>query len=125
MSEKQKIFIWGDRHSISLLSEDNSTPGGYEWHVVEKPYNIPTETPGNSVAAIIVDGETTHADPQAIKTAFLKKGQAAPPIILITTYRISAMAMALQSGYDDFLAKPVGPAEILAMINKAKQNTNK
>lgn len=124
MYVKPQIFIWGDHQSMSLPSEHDSMACEYEWRIVERPPVILNEMANGEVAAIIVDGDKTHTDPKALKTAFLQKGHPQPLIILISFFRLSAMAMALQYDYDEFLAKPIGPDQIRAMINKANQNTN-
>jgi FixJ family two-component response regulator len=37
-------------------------------------------------------------------------------------FRLSAVALALQEGFDEFLAKPIGKEELLSVIKKAGKN---
>lgn len=52
-------------------------------------------------------------------------GNTLPSLILTGLFQTSVMAIAMQLGFDEYLAKPVGSSEIMALIKKANQNTNK
>jgi ActR/RegA family two-component response regulator len=45
-------------------------------------------------------------------------------LILTGAFHTYTMAIAMHSGVNEFLAKPIGCDEILALIKKVKQNTN-
>ena len=54
----------------------------------------------------------------------ISSGNKLPGLILTGPFHTAVMAIAMQLGFDEYLAKPIGPNEILALINKANQNTN-
>lgn len=121
--EKNQIIVGGtietlDRKIITALQD-----AGYQ--VVFACNNkelLAGLTQSANTVAIIIDGDRDSFS--LIPISYRKKHRTTFSTVLIFTsrFRITAVAHALQEGFDEFLAKPVGKEELLSVIRKAEKN---
>ena len=70
------------------------------------------------IDAILVDGDQKTYDFQNLIKKIKYYLNDKPLLIFTSQFRLGALANAVQSGFDEFLAKPVGEAEIKTLLNK-------
>jgi DNA-binding response OmpR family regulator len=73
--------------------------------------------------AVLVDGD--EMDTTMIRIIKPESLQYNPLLILTSVFRTSAMALALQAGFDEFLAKPVRKDTLCALLNRTNQHSYK
>jgi len=69
--------------------------------------------------AVLVDGD--EMDTVWIRNINPESFLSNPLLILTSVFRTSAMALALQAGFDEFLAKPVSKEALCALLNRKNQ----
>lgn len=75
-----------------------------------------------SFDAVLVDHDENSA---ASVTEIINRGNKPanhPLLILTSKFRTSSMALALQAGFDEFLAKPLHATELMTIIKKSNKN---
>lgn len=71
-----------------------------------------------SIDTILFDGDQQTEDFQPIIQKIKTQLNYNPLLILTSHFRLGALANAVYSGFDEFLAKPVGEDELKALLNK-------
>jgi DNA-binding NtrC family response regulator len=120
---KRQIIVGG---SVDTLGGKNITAlqdTGYQVVFASDSNEVQVKcTDSAGTVAIIIDGDM---DGFLSHSASLNKHNCkviSPVLILISKFRISAVALALQEGFDEFFAKPVGEEELLSVLKKADKN---
>ena len=72
-----------------------------------------------SVDTILVDGDQQTEDFQHIIQKIQSYLNYKPFLIFTSCFRLGALANAVSSGFDEFLAKPVGVGELKTLLNKS------
>ncbi|MDD4226136.1 MAG: hypothetical protein PHU98_07095 [Mariniphaga sp.] len=76
----------------------------------------------DNIVAIIIDRDQNDFSPVSQPVEKFCITRIAPLFILISEFRMSAVALALQEGYDEFLAKPVGADELLSILKNTEHH---
>lgn len=123
--QSNQILIAGDYTTLSQQAAKQLNQSGFKAVYLrgKKPVEDYLQQT-DAYRAVIVDGDKgiTELGLQ-IKNAVVS-GKAHPLLILTAQFRRTMMALALQSGFDEFLAKPIGAKEIIALIAEKRNNNN-
>jgi len=71
-----------------------------------------------SIDALLVDGDQQTGDFQPIIKKIKSHLNYKPLLVFTSHFRLGALANAVSSGFDEFLAKPVGMDELKTLLNK-------
>lgn len=116
---KRQIIVGGNVDTLGGKNITALQDAGYQVVFASDRHEVQAKcTDSAGTAAIIIDGDLDGFLPQCV--SFSKRNcKVIPPVlILISKFRISAVAHALQEGFDEFLAKPVGEEELLSVLKK-------
>lgn len=112
-------FITGKQ--VSVLRQDDIAVN----YVIDRSELIDALQDKQAVDAVIVDGDMIAESLHELVAAIRRQYTKAPLLILASNFRMSAMAYALQAGFDEFMAKPVGNEELITLVkHKTNAKTN-
>lgn len=122
---QRQIMIGGDEHTLSESTKSGLKAEGYHITFCEDLMDLNNKaSESGSVCALIVDGDTkAFTQIKMLSEAFAKRQSKRPLLLLTAHYSLTAIAKALQAGFDEFLAKQVGEEELIALINKHETKT--
>jgi DNA-binding response OmpR family regulator len=111
------LLVAGNDATINKKLRRQLNGLGVEIAYAQTPESLTSylQTPG-VFDAVLVDGD--EMDSTLIKIINTESFQSDPLLILTSVFRTTAMALALQSGFDEFLAKPVSKEAICALLNR-------
>lgn len=122
--EKQ-IIVGGDEHTFSEFTKSGLKAEGYHVTFCGDLMDLKNKaSEAGHVCAVIVDGDMkAFSQINMHSEAFCKRQNKRPLLLLTAHYSLTTLAKTLQAGFDEFLAKPVGKEECIALINKHETKT--
>jgi len=120
---KRQIIVGGTAETLGYEIISALKKAGYKV-VFASSRNEVTKLSENydNIVAIIIDGDQNDFSPVSQPVEKFCITRITPLFILISEFRMSAVALALQEGYDEFLAKPVGADELLSIVENTKHH---
>ena len=113
-----KILIVDDQHDLSQMMAELLTDAGFDAHSADNGREALADINANPPDLVLLDVNMPELDGFEV-AAILKSDPATAtiPIIMVSAQDgRGARLIGLESGAEDFLAKPVDPAELLAKI---------
>ena len=117
-SEKQ-IMVGGDEHTLSKAMTEELKNEGYRITFARSRQDLMDKaTDSSNVWAVIIDGDWKVFHFNNMVEEICKRLKTRPLFILTAHYSITAVVQAFQTGFHEFLAKPLGIEELLALFKK-------
>ena len=116
---KNKLIVFGDATTISekTAGEIQSEGYGIIYAVAPGKGKFPLP-PLSHVDAILVDGDQIEGEMPFLPCIFKKPIGERPLLIFTAAFRFAVIARALEAGFDEFLAKPIGKEELITLLRK-------
>lgn len=123
--QSNQILIAGDYTTLSQQAAKQLNKSGFKTVYLrgKKPVEDYLQQT-DAYRAVIVDGDKGSNELGLQFKNAVVSGKAHPLLILTAQFRRTMMALALQTGFDEFLAKPIGAKEIIALIAEKRNNNN-
>jgi DNA-binding response OmpR family regulator len=120
--QKNQIIIGGSVDTLGRKNVRALQNAGYVLMYVSSGKEVREQCIHSpDTVAVIIDGDRDGFSPFCELVDNYHNKSSSPLIILTSVFRLSAVALALQEGFDEFLAKPIGKEELFSLIRKANK----